>query len=137
MKTKKQVLKEHPNYSDMINSVISRIGMESVPDVIRGGISGGFNGFTYTCDCVDFFRLYREKILELLVEFFESTGDSILETVGSFSCLNYYNPKSKRWNGVAEQVVIGQTLYGGPVDDQVANALAWFAAELVCNWFED
>lgn len=49
MKTKKQVLIENSEYSTLINAVINRIGLDSVNDVNKHGISGGYSGFICNC----------------------------------------------------------------------------------------
>jgi len=47
MKTLKQVITDNSDYKTLINAVISRIGMDSVSDVVNHGIDGGFSGFIY------------------------------------------------------------------------------------------
>jgi len=64
-------------------------------------------------------------------------GENILEMVGGFNCLKYYDYKTKKWTDPEGQEAVGQTIYGGKADDQVANAMAWFAAEEVCRMFEE
>ena len=61
MKTKVQVIKENPDYKVLINAVISRIGMESVNDVMNHGISGGFSGFIYYSETHKFIERSSRK----------------------------------------------------------------------------
>jgi hypothetical protein len=56
MKTISQVKKQNPDYSALIHAVVSRIGKESIEDVINHGIDGGFRGFIYYTDTVKFGR---------------------------------------------------------------------------------
>jgi len=50
LKTKKQVLEENPDYKVLINAVISRVGLDSIQNIISYGIEGGYNGFVYYSD---------------------------------------------------------------------------------------
>ena len=45
MLSKKQVIANNPQYKTLINAVYSRIGKDSIEDVVNHGINGGFNGF--------------------------------------------------------------------------------------------
>lgn len=137
MKTKKQVLAEIPERKTLINAVINRIGMDSVEDVLRGGIDGGFNGFIHYQDTVAFYQRHKKDILKMAAEMADDMGENLMEMIGGFGCLKYYDYTTKKWTDTEGQEAIGKTVYGGKVDDMVANALAWFAAEEVCRMFED
>lgn len=88
MKTKKQVLSERSDYSKLINAVISRIGMESVEDVVNHGIDGGFSGFIYTADTVKFWKTYKKDIMKMAQEMAADWGESLLEMIGALVALN-------------------------------------------------
>lgn len=137
MKTKKQVLAERPERKTLINAVINRIGVDSVADVLRGGINGGFHGFIYYKDTVAFYQRHKKDILQMATEIADDMGENLMEMIGGFGCLKYYNYTTKKWTDTEGQEAIGKTIYGGKVDDVVANALAWFTAEEVCRMFED
>lgn len=137
MKTKKQVLAERPERKTLINAVINRIGMDSVEDVLRGGIDGGFHGFIYYKDTVAFYQRHKKDIIRMAREMADDIGENLMEMIGGFNCLKYYDYKSQKWTDAEGQEAIGETIYGGKIDDMVANALAWFAAEEVCRMFED
>lgn len=137
MKTKVQVIKERPEYKTLINAVITRIGMESVPDVINHGIDGGFNGFIYYTDTLKFYRRHKKDILRLAKENASEMGVNMLDMIGGFNCLKYYDYKTSTWTDPEGQEAVGQTVYNGKADDMVANALAWFAAEEVCRMFDE
>ena len=137
MKTKAQVLRERPDQKVLVNAVINRIGMDSVEDVLNGGIDGGFNGFIYYRDTVSFYKRHKKDILEMARNMANDLGENLMEMIGGFGCLKYYDYKSKKWIDTEGQDAIGETIYGGKVNDVVANALAWFAAEEVCRMFED
>ena len=68
MKSKAQVLRENPDYKRLINAVISNIGVESVNDVNRFGIGGGFSGFIYYTETQASAMKHRKQITELLEE---------------------------------------------------------------------
>ena len=137
MKTKREVLNERPDYKTLINAVINRIGMDSVEDVNNHGIDGGFNGFIYYTDTVNFWTRHKKSILRLAGEMADDTGLDMLTMIGGFNCLKYYDYKTERWTDKEGQQAIGQTVYGNKPDDVVANALAWFAAEEVCRMFDE
>ena len=137
MKTKKEVLTERPDYKTLINAVIRRIGMDSVEDVRNYGIDGAFNGFIYYTDTARFYRRHKKDILRLAQEMASDIGEDMLQMIGGFNCLKYYDHKTGKWTDHEGQEAVGNTVYGGKVDDIVANALAWYAAEEVCRMFED
>lgn len=129
MKTTQSVISDRPEYKTLINAVIRGVGRESVPDINNHGIDGGFGGFIYYSDTVKFYRRHKKAIIAIANELADEFGQSALELIKAFNCLNN--------NYSIDE--IGETLYGGPSkqNTQIANALAWFAAEEVCHWFED
>jgi hypothetical protein len=137
MKTKTQVIKERPEYKTLINAVINNIGMDSVEDVINHGIDGGFHGFVYHTETIAFYKKHKKIINKMALEMASELGENILEMIGGFNCLKYYDHKTGKWTESEGQDAIGKTFYGNDLDTQVANALAWFAAEEVCRMFED
>ncbi len=133
MKSKAQVLKENPSYKTLINAVVSNIGLESIEDVNRHGISGGYGGFIYYSDTVSFYKRHRKAINRMAEEMADSLGENVVDMVLSFRCIN--NDKETRSD-------VGRCLYGGNLrglldDCHVPNSLSWFAAEEVCRMFED
>ena len=131
MKTKKLVLEENKDYRALVNAVISRIGLESVSDVNSHGISGGFGGFIYYTDTHAFAMRYRRFIIPMLEDDAKEMGyANAAELVASFNCLQ--NMDSDDYKDLYRYL-------GGSRVEQcsVTNALAWYAAETVCRWFED
>ena len=132
MKTKKQVLKEFPDYKVLINAVISRIGMESVQDVLNHGINGGFSGFIYYSDTHKFAMTYRKKIVELLEEEAEQLGMEVTEMVAGFGVFKG-SPMDKE-----DKQDLYKYLGGGkPEQGAITNVMAWFCAEEVCRFFDE
>lgn len=133
LKTKKQVLAENSEYKTLINAVYSRIGKESIEDVNRYGIGGGFSGFTYYSDTMAFYSRYRKLINKLVFDMADQLGEDAQSMVLNFNCVNNDNETKHD---------IAMCLYGGNLrslknDAYIPNALAWFAAEEVCRMFEN
>lgn len=137
MKTKSQVLREYPDQKKLINAVIDRVGVDSMEDIINHGIDSGFNGFVYYSDTVAFWNKYKKDIMKLAEDMAGDVGENIMEMIGGFGCLKYYDYKTSKWTDTEGQTAIGQTIYGGKTDDEVANAMAWFAAEEVARMFDE
>ena len=132
MKTKKQVISEYSDYRNLINAVISRIGMESVNDVINHGADCGFSGFIYYSDTHKFAITYRKQIVQLLEESAGSMVKDIVNMVKSFEVFRN-NPMDSE-----DKKVLYKYLRGGrPKQGAITNVMAWFALEEVCRWFEE
>lgn len=133
MKTIAQVKRENEEYKALITAVVNGIGKESIEDVNNHGIDGGFGNFIYYRDTIRFARRHLKTIKLLLKNDAENTGMSTLEMVSSFNGLN----------GDFTQEEVFLVLCGREKDvdsdawEMINNALAWYAAETVCRWFED
>lgn len=104
---------------------------QTLRDIARYGIDGGFVGFTYFTDTIAFFKANRSAILSALAELASDLGESVEDLVVNFRCL-----------GEDYRDEVRTVLYGLDADDrqhtaQVENALAWFAAEEVARWVVD
>jgi hypothetical protein len=122
----------------LINAVKRQIGeVDNLEDVYNHGADAGFPGFTYYSDTVEFYKKNKAAIIELAKEHADGMGINILEMIGGFNCLKYYDYNTNRWTDAEGQEAIGQTVYGRKVDDVVANALAWFALEEVAREIYD
>ena len=132
MKTKASVLRENSDYSVLINAVINRIGLESVEDVNRHGIDGGFGGFIYYEETHKFAMRHRKLIKRLLYETAESMGEGVLTMVEHFGV--FRNDKMDREEESNLFAYLGN---GMPRQGRVTNVMAWFAAEEVCRWFDE
>lgn len=133
----KKTLKNFIDYSDinagLIRAVVRQSGgwqsfQESAPDIANHGIAGGFSGWIYYTETCQFYAKNQGVIVEL-VEHQADDYDyqSAQDMVKGFSSLD---------TTLSE---IGYTLYGNKRqhDTQVANALAWFAAESVASAYND
>ena len=133
MKKIKTVLSEHIEYSTIIRAVVCNVGKESISDINSHGIGGGFGGFIYYTDTVRFFKTHKEAILSLLKATAEELGNGLLELVAGFSCLSSKGKPLYTVDEIAEAIYTGR----GDYAQIIQNALAWFAAEEVCRWFEE
>ena len=132
MKTKASVLRENSDYSVLINAVINRVGLESVEDINRYGMDGGFGGFIYYEETHKFAMRHRKLIKRLLYETAESMGESVLTMVEHFGV--FRNDKMDREE---ESDLFSYLGNGMPLQGRVTNVMAWFAAEEVCRWFDE
>ena len=132
MKTIKSVIKERPEYKRLINAVVSRIGKESIMDVVNHGIDGGFSGFVYYSDTHAFAMRYRKDIIMLLEEEAEMIGEEVVEMVSNFGVFR----NNKMDNDDRKDLY--RYLGGGRCEQsQITNLMAWFAAEEVCRMFDE
>ena len=133
----KQMIENSNIPASLIRATIKQFGgfesfKENAPDVTNYGISGGFGGFIYYCDTCAFYAKQRKNIITVAQSLAEDIGENLIEMVNSFNCLRLDD-------GDSYMQEIGETLYGNKSqhDTQVANALAWFAAEEVCRLYCD
>lgn len=132
---KREFIEQSHIDSDLINAVIKQLGnwgdfKESAPDITSYGIDGGFGGFIYYSDTIAFFCKNNTDIIQLVKNMASDLGVSSIEMIQGFNCLG----------SDYELDEIAQTLYTIDPDEyqtQVANALAWFAAEEVCRSYID
>lgn len=133
----KKTIKNFIEYSDidagLIRAVVRQSGgwlsfQEMAQDIYNHGIAGGFSGWIYYTETCQFYAKNQSSIVEL-VEYQSEEYDykSAQDMVKSFRSIN------------ATLSEISYTLYGNKRqhDTQVANALAWCAAEEVARSFVD
>lgn len=138
MKTQKQVIAEHLEYTRLIRAVIHNIGIESVQDVVNHGIAGGFNGFIYTGDTVRFFENHKKLIMQLAEEQSQEFGGDALDMIRGFNCLSSREKPDYTASEIAKALYAGGR--GGDMSENartIQNAMTWYAAEEVCRWFAE
>lgn len=138
MKTTLQKLVESTNIpASLVRAVVRQMGgwksfTESAPDVCRGGINGGFQGFIYNSDTEPFAKRNRSEIAEMASEQAMEFGVGVMEMIRGFGCFRNGTPPTDE--------EIGSALYAGrDIEDglPVLNALAWYAGEEVCRAYCD
>jgi hypothetical protein len=131
MKTIAQVIRENSDYKVLINAVVSRIGKESIMDVVNHGIDGGFSGFIYYSDTHKFALQYRKLINKLLDESADSLGEDVVNMVNNFGVFSGKMDADEKKD-------LYKYLGGAKVQQgSVTNVMAWFAAEEVCRMFDE
>jgi hypothetical protein len=102
--------------------------LETLQDVANHGAGGGFSGFTYYGETVDFTRRNRAEIMTQLKEDADSFGSSVSDMVCAFNCFKGYE---------ADEIL--SALYGGRGDSvrAVYNGLAWYALETVAHQLDE
>ena len=132
MKTIKKVVSENPDYRRLINAVVSRIGKDSINDVINHGIDGGFNGFIYYSETHAFAMRHRKQIVALLTEQAEQLGEEIVSMVAGFGVFRHNKMDNE------DHMELYKYIGGGRCEQStITNLMAWFAAEEVCRMFDE
>jgi hypothetical protein len=117
-------------FPKLAEAVVEQMGGEesflsSWEDIINHGISGGFSGFIYYSDTTDFAKRNIRLIREMAKQQADDFGIGMLEMIKGFNCLNKAYSEDE----------IGETLWGNAGDQQILNALAWYASEETCHQF--
>ena len=124
---------EQTSNPKLARAVVRQLGgwesaQESLPDIARHGVDGGFHGFIYYHDTNNFFKANRKEILKCLDESTLGTGESPFRMV-------------TKWEGLEgfDEFEIAAGIYDTAHEHAtlVRNALAWFAAEEVAHWYDD
>ena len=100
---------------------------ESAPNMAQYGVSGGFDGFYYYTETSEFARRNRSLIADYADSMAAGLGESTTKMIQVFG----------RLDSDYSEAEIGRCLYGRGDDEQILNALAWFAAEECAHAFED
>ena len=97
--------------------------LETLQDVANHGAGGGFSGFTYYGETVDFARRNRAEIWQQLIDDSENFGQSVADMVCGFNCFKNYT-RNEILQGLYNQGDSVTTVYNG---------LAWYALESVAS----
>ena len=128
------------NYSTFINSfpfpslaeaVIKQSGgwdsfQEDAPDIASHGASGGFNGFIYYRNTIEFYDDNRVSILRAFQDQCIEFGEPMAQALARFNCLDCSDAQ-------AESFLIGLNDDG---QTDFKNALSWWSLEYVAGQFE-
>ncbi len=116
----------------LIRSTIKQIGgweefKDRAEDVTNHGADGGFSGFIYYSDTVEFTEKNKADILAFAKEQAAEFGENLFSMVGSFNCLKI-SPEE-----------VAEAIYNHDSESRttVYNALAWYILEEVCRSYVD
>lgn len=121
----------------LIRAVVRQFGgwesfTQSAPDVYRGGIDGGFNGFIWHADTEAFAKRNRDLISELASEQAQEMGyDSTFAMIRGFGC---FRGDTLSDGDLMRALCRGVNPKEGP---NILNGLAWYAGEEVCRSYCD
>lgn len=134
-------------FTSLQQAVITQLGyswnnpcqelVDTLEDISKYGISGGFSGFIYYTETFEFCVEHGPEILKALKALANDLGMSTIELVRSFACID---------SDIEEEHILDaffvckyRTETENIEDDgrMVCNALAWFAAEEVARELED
>ncbi len=101
---------------------------EDAIDFANHGVDGGYSGFIYYSETVEFAKKYRKLIAKLAESQSGDLGLGVIEMIQGFNCLKDCRPS---------QSDVGACLYGDGDDTSVMNALAWYAAEEVLRAYKE
>ena len=132
MKTLTQVIKENPQYTKLIRAVVKRIGIDSIADVNVHGIDGGFNGFIYYAETHKFAMYYRKSIINMLEETADALGEDVVAMVSNFGVFRNAGMDKDDRKDLHRYLGEAKVEQG-----TVTNLMAWYAAEGVCQLFEN
>ena len=132
--TMKDFIKKSSLDGAIVRAVVKQLGgwtdaKESMLDIARHGIDGGFHGFVYYADTIDFFKRNKKSILAMADEYAREFGHAgALDLFSSFNCMKEFS-----------QDEIARAIYAGKGDckEQIMNCLAWFAGEEVSRSYYD
>ena len=96
-------------------------------DIAQHGIDGGYSGFTYYSDTLEFWNKHRLEIRKLAQGIASECDLSMLSMIASFNCLKHLELNEDQ---VAEVIYTDEDTEDRT---QILNAMAWFAAEEVAR----
>lgn len=130
MKNQKDVIADSNIPARLVRAVVRQLGgTDSMGDIARHGIDGGYGGFIYYSDTCAFYKRNRAEILKLAEDLADNMGGDMLTMISNFGCLK---------DAKLKPTEIMDGLNGrGEMADQIQNAMAWLAAEEVARAFDE
>jgi len=133
MKTTKKVIADNAAFKPLINAVINGLpGMNRIPEINRHGIDGGYGNFIYYSDTCKFAHKHRLLINKLLEHDSVNFGEEVVSMVSGFGVFRN-NPMDAQDKKDLYRYLSGVKCK----ETTIPNLMAWYAAEIVCRWFED
>lgn len=96
-------------------------------EVANYGADAGWHGFIYYYETIPFFKRNKAEILQLAKDQADDLGSDMLEMIAGFNCLK------------TDVATVAEAIYNPRTEDNenVRNALAWYALEEVARGFSD
>ena len=130
--TLSEFTKESHITEKLVRAVVRQSGgwesfKEMAEDITNHGVDGGFHGWIYHADTVQFAKRNKADIMELARQMADDLGEPLYRMIGGFNCLKM------------EESEVAEAIHNPRSDDrtQVFNALAWFAVEEVARSYCD
>lgn len=133
MNTKRATLKNNATHSKLINAVIRQLGgIESIEDITKHSMEGGFDGFCTYSETHTFAIRNRKYIIALLEE---QAEEFRIEVISMVSDLHFFS-NHKMDNEDRKELY--RYLGGAKCESStITNIMAWYAAEEVANMFNN
>ena len=100
--------------------------LSTLNDICTHGASGGFSGFTYYSDTINFYDRNKIQIIKLLESLADDLGEDPLVMVANFNCI-----KSDKLTTFQVAEAIYQT--NAEHETTIKNVLAWFTLEEIAR----
>lgn len=114
----------------LIRSCIRRLGgEESLVDVNRAGAIGGFSGFIYYHETVDFFIKFRNELCSVIVNDANYLGVPVIEFVQGICTTD--ESEIDIIYVIGGGLVLGDDVVGNY--DRIVNAIVWYALESITS----
>lgn len=126
-------LKQYSNIeSKLIDAVVEQIGdTDYLLDVANHGAQGGYSGFTYYSDTIEFWNKNRINIRKLASIQADEMGLGMLEMIAGFNCLKQLDLS------LDEVAAVIYTDKETENRTAILNAMAWYALEEVARSYSD
>lgn len=116
----------------LIEAIIEQLGhsslddeaKETLKDVTRGGANAGFAGFTYSADCLEFYKKNKSRIIAHLENEAKDLGQELFEMIRGFNCMKGHEIRDAE---LAE--ILYQNNYEHEMSDIIIDAVCWCVLE--------
>lgn len=130
-------LEQVKELNELAPQVLEQLGIESddelyiLSDIANHGIMGGYAGFTYHSDTLEFWNKNRIKIRASMKNTASELGQDMFSMIAGFNCLKDLDLSVDE---IAECIYTDEETGNRTA---ILNACAWYAAEEVARAYED
>lgn len=124
--TIKQVRANFAGPEKLANAVVYRVGLGALRDIRRGGIEGGFHGFTYHRETVNFFNRHKADIVQMVGEHAEDSEGAAAAFVEGL--IKFSDIDGEVRAAIYRLLAGKRAKLEDDCDTIVAEALAWWVA---------